>query len=145
MTPADLADTHAAAFAQARPWSAEEFANLLDQRFCHVAGDATCFAVFRVIADEAELLTIATHPDAQRQGRALACMSRWHDSASALGAAQAFLDVAADNHPAIALYKACGYVQSGTRTGYYPRSNEAACDAILMTRNLSRGSPPKSI
>lgn len=139
MTPADMATTHAAAFLQARPWSAEEFASLLDQRFCHVAGDAQCFALFRVIADEAELLTIATHPDAQRQGRALACMSLWHDSARALGAAQAFLDVAADNHPAIALYTACGYLQSGTRTGYYPRPDGTACDAILMSRNLSLG------
>ena len=134
-----MATTHAAAFTQARPWSAKEFASLLDQRFCHVAGDAQCFALFRVIADEAELLTIATHPDAQRQGRALTCMSLWQDTARALGAAQAFLDVAADNHPAIALYTACGYVRSGSRTEYYPRPDGAACDAILMSRNLSLG------
>ena len=134
-----MATTHAAAFTQARPWSAREFTSLLQQRFCHVAGDSACFSLFRVIADEAELLTIATHPDAQRQGRALACMSLWHDQARALGAAQAFLDVAADNHPAIALYTDCGYVQSGIRTGYYPRPDGASCDAILMSRDLSQG------
>lgn len=134
-----MAETHAAAFAQARPWSAEEFAGLLDQRFCHVTGDTNCFALFRVIADEAELLTIATHPNTQRQGRARACMSLWHGRARALGATQAFLDVAADNHPALALYAACGYAQSGTRTGYYPRPEGTVCDAILMSRNLSQG------
>lgn len=134
-----MAKLHAAAFTQARPWSAKEFSSLLDQRFCHLAGDAHCFALFRVIADEAELLTIATHPDAQRQGRAMACMSLWHDEARALGATHAFLDVAADNHAAMALYTACGYVQSGSRTGYYPRPDGAACDAILMSRSFSLG------
>ncbi|MDU9005875.1 GNAT family N-acetyltransferase [Sedimentitalea todarodis] len=139
MAPADMAEIHKAAFAQARPWSAEEFASLLDQQFCHVAGDADCFALFRVIADEAELLTIATRPKSQRQGRARACMLLWHDRARALGATQAFLDVAADNHPALALYSACGYVRSGTRTGYYPRPDGTTCDAILMSRDLSQG------
>ncbi|MEY8830245.1 GNAT family N-acetyltransferase [Sedimentitalea sp. XS_ASV28] len=134
-----MAATHAAAFTQARPWSAEEFAALLEQRFCHVEGDRDCFALFRVIADEAELLTIATHPEARRQGRARACMSRWHERAQELGATYAVLEVAADNAPACALYEGCGYVQSGRRTGYYPRPDAGACDALLMTCNLSQG------
>ncbi len=136
MTPQDLAATHAAAFHPARPWSAAEFAALLDNRFCHVIGDTRCFAVIRVIADEAELLTVATHPDHRRRGLARACMTRWQGTAAKLGATRAFLDVAADNAPARALYAACGYVACGRRTGYYARKSGAPADAILMARPL---------
>lgn len=65
-----MAATHAAAFTQSRPWTTGEFAELLSSPLSLVVGDERCFALFRVIADEAELLTIATHPDHQRQGLA---------------------------------------------------------------------------
>lgn len=142
MTPADMAETHAAAFTRARPWRAGEFAGLIAQPTCHVFGDARCFAVIRVIADEAELLTIATHPRHQRGGLARACMETWQDAAAELGARRAFLDVAADNRAAIALYAACGYAPCGSRPGYYRRDGADAVDAILMARALTRRQPP---
>ncbi|MCG7520150.1 GNAT family N-acetyltransferase [Ruegeria sp. Ofav3-42] len=132
MTPHDLADTHAAAFTQSRPWTAEEFADLLSNKFTHVVGNAKSFALFQVIADEAELLTIATHPDSQRQGQARKRMQEWHSKAKVLGATRAFLDVAADNLPAIALYTHFGYRPCGSRKGYYLRENNQKIDAILM-------------
>lgn len=136
MTPAQMACTHAAAFDLARPWSAAEFSSLLDNPFTHVVGSASCFAVFQVIAGEAELLTIATDPKFQRQGLAFACMQAWHRRASDLQATRALLDVAADNGPAIALYRRCGYAQCGRRQGYYARDNAENVDAILMDRSL---------
>lgn len=132
MTPQNLAETHAAAFTRSRPWTAEEFADLLSNRFTHVVGNAKSFALFQVIADEAELLTIATHPDAQRQGLASKRMQEWHSQAKALGATRSFLDVAADNLPAIALYTRFGYRSCGSRKGYYLRGNNQKIDAILM-------------
>lgn len=139
MTPQDMAATHAAAFRQARPWAASEFADLLSQRFCHAIGDRDCFALVRVIADEAELLTIATHPHMQRRGLARACMRTWHQTARGLGATRGFLDVAADNRPALALYTACGYRRCGLRPGYYPRRDGGAVDAVLMSCELTPG------
>lgn len=136
MSATDMAATHAAAFTEARPWTAAEFSNLLGQKFCHALGDANCFSLIRVIADEAELLTIATHPDAQRQGLAYACMNEWQQTAAALGAVRGFLEVAADNHPARALYSACGFEPCGLRTGYYARFDGKPVDAILMAREL---------
>jgi len=136
MTPADMAATHAAAFTQSRPWRAEEFADLLTMSGTFACGDARCFALIRVIADEAELLTIATHPDHQRQGLARALMTAWQAEAATRGAARAFLEVAADNPGAIALYDACGYQRVGLRRGYYPRPQAPASDAILMARTL---------
>ena len=143
MTPADLAATHAAAFTRSRPWSAAEFAGLLTQRRCHVIGDADCFALFTLIADETELLTIATHPKAQRQGLAHARLVDWQRLAIADGATRAFLDVAADNAPALALYRASGFRQTGCRPGYYRRSDGESegdsVDALLMSRDLVSG------
>ncbi|WP_170467078.1 GNAT family N-acetyltransferase [Ruegeria arenilitoris] len=136
MTPEELAKTHVAAFTQSRPWTADEFAGLLANRFTHVVGNAQSFALFQVIADEAELLTIATHPTLQRQGMALARMREWHAQAAELGATRAILDVAADNLPAIALYDLCGYRRCGLRKGYYPRENNQKIDAIVMNFSL---------
>ncbi|WP_170762318.1 GNAT family N-acetyltransferase [Ruegeria lacuscaerulensis] len=136
MTPQDLADTHAAAFTQSRPWSVGEFADLLSNRFTHVVGHAQSFALFKVVADEAELLTIATHPSVQRQGLARQCMWSWHAKAKSLGATRAFLDVAESNHPAIALYERCGYTPCGVRKNYYAIEKYRKTDAIIMELSL---------
>ncbi|MBY6067605.1 GNAT family N-acetyltransferase [Leisingera aquaemixtae] len=131
-----MAATHAAAFTQSRPWSAAEFAGLLDSPLVFAAGSARCFALVRVIADEAEMLTIATDPAHQRQGLARACMADWESAARARGAAEVFLEVAADNAPAQALYRACGFAECGRRVGYYRRQDAKAADAILMRKAL---------
>lgn len=138
LTPEAMAQTHAAAM-QSRPWRAGEFAALLAQPGTFATGDAACFALVGVIADEAELLTIATHPDHRRQGRARACMAAWMREAAARGAARAFLEVADDNAPALALYQAMGFARSGLRPGYYPRPEGPAADAVVMTRMLPLG------
>ncbi|WP_298850540.1 GNAT family N-acetyltransferase [uncultured Ruegeria sp.] len=136
MTPREMASTHAAAFTQPRPWTTDEFASLLENRFIHIVGDAGCFALFQAIAGEAELLTVATHPTVQRQGLALQIMHQWHEQAAALHSTRAFLDVAADNFAAIALYKRCGYWQCGLRKGYYLRETGPKIDALVMERHL---------
>ncbi|MEX0366895.1 MAG: GNAT family N-acetyltransferase [Ruegeria sp.] len=136
MTPEEMAATHAAAFTQSRPWTAREFADLLANRFTYPIGNAYCFALVQIIADEAELLTTAPHPDHQRQGLAWRCMAEWQAEAARHGAARAFLAVAADNAPAIALYQRCGYAPCGRRPGYYRRAGGENVDAILMERRL---------
>lgn len=143
LTPETMAQTHALAM-QSRPWRAEEFAELLALPGTFALGDAACFALVRVIADEAELLTIATHPDHRRQGLARACMAAWMAAAAARGAVQAFLEVAEDNAAALALYQAMGFARSGLRPGYYPRPGGPAADAVIMTRPLPQGQHTKS-
>lgn len=137
MTPAEMAATHAAAFTQSRPWSEAEFASLLEGPLVFAAGDNRAFALVRVVADEAELLTIATHPDHQRQGLARRLMGQWQAEAAARGAASGFLEVAADNSAALALYKACGFEASGLRRGYYKRADGPPADAVLMQKALA--------
>lgn len=136
LTPAQMAATHKAAFIQSRPWSEREFSDLLASKFTFAVGDDRCFALVQVIAGEAELLSIATHPDHQRQGLAADVMAAWHAQAARQNAERAFLDVAADNTPAIALYRNCGYAPHGRRPGYYKRTATETIDAILMQRPL---------
>ncbi|MFT4961171.1 MAG: ribosomal-protein-alanine N-acetyltransferase [Paracoccaceae bacterium] len=134
MSPQDMATLHAAAFSQSRPWSAGEFASLLSSPLCFSVGDSCCFALIRVVVDEAELLTIATHPDHVRQGLASFCMKTWQQLARQRGASRAFLEVAADNVLARALYAKCGYDHCGSRRAYYQRADQPPVDAIVMQR-----------
>jgi ribosomal-protein-alanine N-acetyltransferase len=137
MTPDQLAATHAAAFTLERPWSASEFATLLSQRFCFVTGDTRGFALVRVIADEAELLTLATDPRYRRRGLATAVMAGWMAEARHRGATRAWLEVAADNDAALALYAGAGFSVLGRRRGYYRRDDEPAVDALTMACDLT--------
>lgn len=136
MTPAGMAALHRAGFTQSRPWSEAEFAGLLATPGTFACGDARGFALVRVIADEAELLTLTTHPAHRRQGHARALMDRWQTQAAAQGAARAFLEVAADNAPALALYERAGFRRAGLRRAYYARAGGRAADAVVMTRAL---------
>ncbi|MGX0901483.1 ribosomal-protein-alanine N-acetyltransferase [Roseovarius sp. MBR-79] len=133
MTPEALADTHARAFAgQGRAWSAAEFAALLASPHVFVSGDARGFALGRVIADEAELLTLATDPGHRRQGHARACLCAFAAEARARGAETAFLEVAEDNAAALALYAGAGFAQTARREGYYPGGRTA----VVMQKHL---------
>ena len=132
MTPEDLAATHAAAFEDERPWSAEEFAGLIGGAI--LTGTAESFVLGRVTLDEAEVLTLATHPDHRRRGLARAALAEFLDQARARGASRAFLEVAADNAPARALY--AGWTQIGRRKGYYAQPGGPAADALVLEKRL---------
>ena len=137
MTPDALAALHAAAFADQRPWSAAEFASLCDSPHVFLIPHPHGFALGRVILDEVELLTIATAPAARRQGIGRALLGAFETEAKGRGAALAHLEVAADNAPAMALYRACGWAETGRRKGYYPRADAGAVDAVLMQKRLT--------
>lgn len=139
MTPEVLAALHAASFPAERGWTADEFAGLLaDPHVFTMAarGDAPGFAVGRAVVGEAELLTLAVAPEARRQGLGRALLAAFEAEARDRGAQAAFLEVAADNAAAIALYSGAGYAERGRRPAYYPRSGRPAADALLMGRDL---------
>jgi ribosomal-protein-alanine N-acetyltransferase len=82
-----------------------------------------------MIADEAHIATIATHPDHRRQGIAQMLMVRALDSAAQEGARRSFLEVRAGNTAAQALYRKFGFTEDGRRPRYYKDNGE---DAVLM-------------
>jgi len=130
-----LADLHAAAFAA--PWTAGTFAELLVQPgvFAETADDG--FILIRVVADEAEILTLAVRPEARRRGLGARLAAAAAARAAALGAERLFLEVAQDNAAARGLYARSGFVEVGRRRGYYARPGATAVDALTLALNLS--------
>lgn len=138
MTPDQLAILHRAAFTTERPWTAAEFAELLESQFVRLHPHPAGFALSRTIAGESELLTVAVHPDHQRTGIGRAVLRQWL-SELAPNTESAFLEVAADNTAAITLYAAEGFAEIARRAGYYARKNAAAADALVMRRDVTFG------
>ncbi|HFQ14923.1 MAG TPA: GNAT family N-acetyltransferase [Rhodobacteraceae bacterium] len=137
MIPARLAALHRAAFANTRGWSAEEFATLLERPGAIVVEAPEGFALGQAVIDEAELLALAVAPAARRRGLGRRLLRDFERAARKAGAARAFLEVATDNLPAVALYRAAGWSESGRRPGYYPRTGAPACDAVILAKHLA--------
>ncbi|MEX5728265.1 ribosomal-protein-alanine N-acetyltransferase [Rhodovulum iodosum] len=136
MTPEALAALHALCFSHPRPWSAGEFSALLASPGVFLCDGEHSFALGRALAGEAELLTLAVHPGARRAGLGRARLAAFEAGARARGAEDAFLEVAADNGPALALYRDAGYRQVGARPGYYVRPDGARIDALTLRKAL---------
>lgn len=134
MTPHDLSLIHTAAFTMSRPWTEQEFETLLSNPHTHLFTRPTGFALLQVIAGEAELLTIAVHPDAQGEGTGQQLMADW---ITGVQATEAFLEVAADNAPARHLYTANGFAEVARRKSYYARKSGDSVDAIVMRAPLT--------
>ncbi|MDF2140643.1 ribosomal protein S18-alanine N-acetyltransferase [Paenirhodobacter sp. CAU 1674] len=136
MSPEALAALHKRCFTTPRPWSAAEFAEFLTAPLCFLQGDSQGFVLGRVIAGEAELLTICTAPEARRQGTGRALLAQFAATAQERGGESAFLEVAEDNTAARALYAAAGWRESGRRRGYYHTPEGARVDALVLTLPL---------
>jgi ribosomal-protein-alanine N-acetyltransferase len=131
-----MAATHAVAFTVTRAWGVDEFADLVSDPKCFATGDPSSFALLRVVADEAEVLTIATVPDHRRKGLARKALTEAEKEAATRGAAFVFLEVAEDNAAARALYAAMGYTPIGRRDGYYTPKNSAPVAALVLRKQL---------
>lgn len=136
----NMADLHALAFRDS--WSASEMTSLIRGvgAFGFVArqdGEIAGFVLCRTIADESEILTLATAPAHRRCGVASGLMDAASSQAAERGALRLFLEVAEDNHAAIALYRGMGFEQVGARSGYYSRPGGAIA-ALVMRRELNR-------
>jgi len=138
---ASLARLHAASFD--RPWSASDFRRFLQDGALGLVirdgGAVTAFVLLRTVLDEAEVLTIATDPAHRGRGLAAALLAAAIEPLADAGVATLWLEVAADNAPALALYARAGFHETGRRRGYYPRRTGAA-DALLMARAIARSS-----
>lgn len=136
MTPTELATIHAASFTLPRPWSEREFSTLLDSPHSLLVTRPAGFALARVVADEAELLTIAVLPMARRQGTGKALLQDLLTQAADRGATRIFLEVSAQNDSAIALYEGQGFQTLARRKGYYV-AFEHKVDALIMEKRLA--------
>lgn len=132
MSPEAMARLHAVCFGRPRPWSAAEINDILTMTGSFALTAPQGFLIGRVVAGEAELLTLAVAPEARRRGVASALLDRFAAASHSRAATTAFLEVAADNAPAIALYQRKGWAQAGRRRRYY----DAATDALILRLGL---------
>ncbi len=137
-----LAEIHGESFA--RGWSAAEFAAYIDTPktvslfiACDGGRSIAGFAVFRVTDDEAELLSLAVKRKWRNRGIGGALMrAAWQDLRD--GAVRhMFLEVEDRNGPALALYRALGFVEVGRRKAYYPKTDGDAVTAMVMRADIA--------
>lgn len=125
----ELANLHSTCFPH-KPWTANDFKELKESG-CDIIASQNGFIVWRVVADEAEIITIGVHPDARGSGIASAMLTLVEQDVKKRGGKKIFLEVAEDNLPARRLYEGNGYMQIGIRPKYYD-----GIDAIMMEKTL---------
>jgi ribosomal-protein-alanine N-acetyltransferase len=135
-----LAQLHGASFH--RGWGESEFETMIAERNTLVhrlrLGRKTIgFAVSRIGADEAEILSIAI--DARHRGRGLSrnLLLTHLGHLAGRGIRRIFLEVEENNAPARRLYERAGFSVVGRRERYYRQENGEQLNALLMRRDLS--------
>jgi ribosomal-protein-alanine N-acetyltransferase len=135
-----LAQLHGASFH--RGWGEGEFEQMLAERNTLVhrlrQGRKTIgFAVSRMAADEAEILSIAV--DANHRGRGLSrnLLLTHLGHLAGHGVRTVFLEVEENNLPARRLYDRAGFAVTGRRERYYREANGEQLSALIMRRDLS--------
>lgn len=113
-------------------WSRAQIAEELDRELARVlvaeqGGALLGFAIGWSVAGESEVMELAVHPEARRQGIGVALLRAL---IAECGEGPTFLEVRASNAPAIALYEREGFQRVGVRRGYYADGE----DALLMSR-----------
>lgn len=136
----DAAEAIAALHARAFPdgWSAPSIARLISGPggFALIAsldGREAGFAILQCVPPEAELLSIGVDPASRRAGLGRAILTHAARDLMTAGATMMFLDVAADNDAALALYRALGFQDMSRRKRYYGGHT----DAIVMQAGLA--------
>ena len=141
-----LASLHRQCFQDS--WDEASFRSLLAGQgvFALIAKDASAtesqaFILIQVAAEQSEILSIGTVPDARRSGRARQAVSallldQAAGQAVARKAQEMFLEVAEDNSAALALYSAAGFAISGRRRSYYRRPGGIMIDALMLRATL---------
>jgi [ribosomal protein S18]-alanine N-acetyltransferase len=135
-----LAQLHGASFH--RGWGEGEFEVMLSERNTLVhrlrrGRKVVGFAVSRMAADEAELLSIAI--DMAQRGRGLSrdLLLTHLGHLAGHGVRKVFLEVEENNRPARRLYDWAGFEVVGRRERYYQQAGGEQLNALLMRRDLS--------
>ncbi len=124
-----LANLHKQCFPD-KPWSETDFADL-KKSGCEIIASQNGFIVYRSVIDTGEIISIGVAPNARRNGIGAAMLGLAEHDMKQHGVHNIFLEVNAQNSPAITLYRAAGYNQIGIRPKYYD-----GVDAILMEKQI---------
>ena len=116
------------------PWSEKAFLEAFDNRVIRLItlyenGSLAGYALYAVIAPEAELLNLAISPEFRRRGLATLLLDFADSHLIASGVDSVYLEVRQTNRAAEALYLGRGFEPIGIRRAYYRFPTE---DAIVM-------------
>ncbi len=135
-----LAQLHAESFH--RGWGEGEFERMLTERNTLIhrlrAGTGIIgFAVSRMAADEAEILSVAVAASHRGRGLSRNLLLTHLGYLAGHGVRTVFLEVEENNQPARRLYERAGFGVTGRRERYYRQPGGEQLDALLMRRDLS--------
>jgi ribosomal-protein-alanine N-acetyltransferase len=135
-----LAQLHGASFHHG--WGEGEFESMIREHNTLVhrlrLGRKTIgFAVSRIGADEAEILSIAIDADERGRGLSRDLLLTHLGHLAGKGVRTVFLEVEENNVPARRLYERTGFVVVGRRERYYQQESGEQLNALLMRRDLS--------
>lgn len=130
-----LSQLHQACFPD-DPWPPPAIAQIMAVagffgRIAWEDSEATGLALAQGSGEECEILALGVVPARRRLGIGSALLLSTMTEARHRGALHLFLEVAADNIAARALYEAHGFIQIGRRTNYYRRVS-GLVDALVM-------------
>lgn len=122
------------------PWSREEFLRELSRDYSVLrvlrpsSGEAVCaFANYWHVADELQVMNVATEPTAQRRGYGRALLQDMIQTGQNRRVSFISLEVRRSNVAARALYRSFNFVELGLRQRYYSDNGE---DAVVMQLSL---------
>jgi ribosomal-protein-alanine N-acetyltransferase len=123
------------------PWAVEAFAEELTRPWARLEvlrrarGEKPLgFSNYWLVADEVQIINIAVHPDARRQGFAGLLLDHIIEQAKRACFRVLSLEVRMSNTPAQSLYRKFGFKDVGMRPRYYADNGE---NALLMDLNLT--------
>lgn len=96
-------------------------------------GKIAAYGGVMVVAGEAQILNVATHPDYRRLGLGREVMASIINHSALCAAEYITLEVRENNAPAIALYNSLDFFEVGRIKGYYKDPSE---DALVMKKEL---------
>jgi ribosomal-protein-alanine N-acetyltransferase len=139
-----LSDIHTSGFR--RGWSGAEFEALLVQPGVHAllalyrnnfgSRRPAGFCLYRLVREEAEILSIAVLHECRRRGVARVLLEEALRHLYREGARTIHLEVEDANEPAINLYRRMEFVEAGQRPGYYAQGRQRPAGALVMRRQL---------
>ncbi|THD65576.1 MAG: ribosomal-protein-alanine N-acetyltransferase [Bradyrhizobium sp.] len=135
-----LAQIHGASFH--RGWGEGEFEAMLTERNTLVhrlksGRKVIGFAVSRMAADEAEILSIAIAANYRGRGLSRNLLLTHLGHLAGRGIRTVFLEVEENNQAARRLYDGAGFAVTGRRERYYRQPGGEQLNAVLMRRDLS--------
>ena len=128
-----LAQMHAMCFEKG--WTEQAFSSLLGLPTTQGLLNHEGFVLCSICRDEAEILTLGVLPEARRKKVGTHLLENLFSFLKEQGVEILFLDVDAQNEPAVSLYLKVGFEQVGVRKGYYTHGSQKH-DALIFQKKL---------